>query len=290
MSKTQSIIGRYAPSPTGDLHLGNLRTAMLAWLKARLDGGKFLLRMEDLDQPRVVTGSADQILRDLEWLGLDWDGEVLYQSKRAQAYEEALALLDSAALVYPCFCSRKDIQTAISAPHSKAAVYPGICRDLGSESRQRKRVLKQPAFRVRVSDSLEHDVGDFVIKRADGLFAYQLAVVVDDLYQDVTQVVRGADLYDSLTRQQYLAHTLAPARPPIEYFHAPLMLGEDGVRLAKRDGADSIKCWRESGKTAEQLLAFLYNSLGLESVGEQISLVDLSQRLESQAWQGILFA
>ena len=288
MSIHQSTVGRYAPSPTGDLHLGNLRTALLAWLQARLEGGQFLLRMEDLDQPRVVPGSADQILRDLEWLGLDWDGEVMYQSRRNDAYQDALEVLEKQSLVYPCFCSRKDIQSALSAPHTKTVVYPGICKNMTTEQRSEKAVLKNPALRVKVSHELQANVGDFVIKRADNLFAYQLAVVVDDIHQGITQVVRGADLLDSCSRQRYLFDLLASDKPSIEYLHAPLMLDKEGRRLAKRDGSASIAHWRAENKSAEQLLAYLYNSLDKNDsemdVGASISLNELIDRLDSKSF------
>lgn len=280
-------VGRYAPSPTGDLHLGNLRTAMLAWLQARLEDGQFLLRMEDLDQPRVVAGSADQILRDLEWLGLDWDGEVIYQSQRNDAYQDALESLERQNLVYPCFCSRKDIQTAVSAPHMRQAVYPGTCQSLTEQEREEKVLLKNPAIRVRVSTQLQTEVGDFAIKRADKLFAYQLAVVVDDLYQGINQVVRGADLLDSCSRQQYLAEKLAPVKPHIEYLHAPLMLDEKGHRMAKRDGSASVRRWRAENKTSEQLIAHLFNSLNLGAVGVSISLNELLYKLDEDSFTSL---
>lgn len=280
-------VGRYAPSPTGDLHLGNLRTAMLAWLQARLEDGQFLLRMEDLDQPRVVAGSADQILRDLEWLGLDWDGEVIYQSQRNDAYQDAIESLERQNLVYPCFCSRKDIQAAVSAPHMRQAVYAGTCQSLTEQEREEKVLLKNPAIRVRVSTQLQTEVGDFAIKRADKLFAYQLAVVVDDLYQGINQVVRGADLLDSCSRQQYLTEKLAPVKPHIEYLHAPLMLDEKGHRMAKRDGSASVRRWRAENKTSEQLIAHLFNSLNLGAVGVSISLNELLYKLDEDSFTSL---
>ena len=280
-----SVIGRYAPSPTGDLHLGNLRTALLAWLHARVQGGQFLLRMEDLDQPRVVGGSADQILRDLEWLGLDWDGGVVYQSDRLNLYQDALDQLSSDNLVYPCFCSRKDIQQAISAPHSQFSLYPGTCANLSSEEQRQKQQLKAPSLRVRVGDNavsfndgclgvnketLKDSCGDFVIKRADGLFAYQLAVIVDDIDQEITDVVRGEDLLDSTARQIYLAKQLG-AQTQINYWHVPLLLDDDGNRMSKRDGSQSILQWREQGKDASQLIAHLASSVNLIDQADSIT-------------------
>lgn len=275
MTSDAMIVGRYAPSPTGDLHLGNIRTALLAWLQVRLQGGKFLMRMEDLDAPRVVKGSADQILRDLEWLGLDWDGEVVYQSQRKDLYEQALKNLEQQNLVYPCYCSRKDIQQAASAPHSNGVVYSGVCRDLTDEQRNERSKIKQPAVRCKVNAQLMSECGDFVVKRADGLFAYQLAVVVDDLEQGVNTVLRGQDLFESTERQKYLAHKLAPNLPEIEYVHVPLMLDESGSRMSKRDGSQSVSEYRDKGYSAEKILGELIYSLGWRDIKDAVSTKEL---------------
>jgi len=256
-------IGRYAPSPTGDLHLGNLRTALLAWLHSRLSGGRFLLRMEDLDTPRVVCGSADNILHDLEALGIDWDGEVIYQSSRLKIYQEMFDVLDEQGLIYPCYCSRKDIQLAASAPHGQTAVYPGTCAQLTKSQRAVRQRDKNPAIRLKVNEFLKSDCGDFVIKRADGLYAYQFVVVVDDLAQGVTDVVRGMDLESSTARQQYLAHTLNSESPTIQYLHAPLLIDSAGQRMSKRDGSQSLKQWCEDGGSVESLISYFANGLGL---------------------------
>ena len=293
------VIGRYAPSPTGDLHLGNLRTALLAWLQVRLQGGEFLLRMDDLDQPRVVIDSADQILQDLEWLGLDWDGEVVYQSKRHDLYQNALEELSHNGLVYECFCSRKDIQQAASAPHNTLGVYSGTCLGLDSEIIELKRLQKSPALRVQVnskkiefedgclglfSHNLSESCGDFVIKRADGLFAYQLATAVDDKEQGVTDVLRGADLLDSTARQIYLTQALDDTIKPPKYWHVPLMLDDQGERMAKRGGALSLAEWRAEGKTAPELITFLAGSLGLIDTKLAISAGDLLIDLSLEEW------
>jgi len=290
-SSAFKTVGRYAPSPTGDLHLGNLRTAMLAWLHARLAGGEFIVRMEDLDTPRVVLGSADQILRDLEWLGLDWDGTVVYQSKRTVLYQEALADLTDRGFTYKCFCSRKDIQAAASAPHGSVAVYPGTCRGLSERQIKQREFKKQPAIRVKVDDCLSVDdsrrvddsvlekMGDFVVKRADTLFAYQLAVTVDDLEQGVTEVVRGADLLDSTPKQQYLAALLQPAAPAINYLHVPLMLDDCGHRMSKRDGSISATSWRQESKSAEQLLGYLAFSVGIVDENKAFNKEELIDRI-----------
>jgi len=209
--------GRFAPSPTGPLHLGSLVAAVGSWLFARHDGGRWLVRMEDLDTPRVVPGSAEEILHALERYALTWDGEVVYQSQRIPLYEAALNELRSKNLVFDCACSRADIAEEES--------YPGTCRNGILEGRAPRTV------RFRGNG----EVDDFIVKRADGIFAYQLAVVVDDAAQGVTQVVRGADLLSSTPRQIGLQQALGYRTP--EYIHLPLVLGPDGKKLGKRDGA-----------------------------------------------------
>jgi len=277
MPSSTPYIGRYAPSPTGDLHLGNLRTALIAWLHARLNHGQFLVRMEDLDTPRTVAGSADQILFDLEWLGLDWDADVVYQSERTELYQDALETLLNLGLSYPCFCSRKDVQLAASAPHGKVGVYPGTCSNLSAEQQVKMRQKKPPAMRLRVNAELANECGDFVIRRADQLFAYQLAVVVDDLDQCVTDVVRGQDLLDSTNRQQFLANKLKPVSISINYHHVPLMNDQSGKRMAKRDGSESAQQWRESNKSADVLVGKFAHDLGLIESNRPISTQKLLQ-------------
>ncbi len=268
MTERQNTVGRYAPSPTGDLHLGNLRTALIAWLHARVQKGVFLMRMEDVDTARVVAGSDKRLLSDLEWLGLDWDGEVIYQSQRLSMYQDVLADLDEQGLIYPCFCSRKDIRQASSAPHSTLGVYPGTCANLDAVKINELSKIKSPATRVRVPNYLKNDCGDFVLHRADGLFAYQLAVVVDDVKQGVTDVVRGSDLADSTLRQRYLAQLMYRQNPmgrsdAIRYHHVPLVLDDDGNRMSKRDGSFSTQQWRDAGRSAPELVAYLARSLNL---------------------------
>lgn len=294
MSSSNSI-GRYAPSPTGDLHLGNLRTALLAWLHARLQNGKFLLRIEDLDAARVVKGSADKILADLEWLGIDWDGPVVYQSQRTALYEQALHRLELQELVYPCFCSRRDIQMAASAPHGRSPVYPGTCAILSTEQILQKSRHKTPALRIRVGDTeveysdgvlgqqqevLKSGAGDFVIKRADGVFAYQLAVVVDDQDQQITDVVRGADLADSVARQLYLAVKLAPHTAPIRYWHVALMRDAQNRRMAKRDGSQSATAWRRENTGVENLIGLFAAQLGLLPGHQALTAIELLETLD----------
>ena len=231
--------GRFAPSPTGPLHLGSLVAAVGSWLFARHDGGRWLVRMEDLDTPRVVPGSADEILRALERYALTWDGEVVYQSQRIPLYAAALTELRSKNLVFDCACSRSDI--------GEEENYPGTCRNGIPEGRAPR------AVRFRG----DGEVDDFVVKRADGIFAYQLAVVVDDAAQGVTQVVRGADLLSSTPRQIALQRALGYPTP--EYIHLPLVLGPDGKKLGKRDGALPLPSLDDAHvrETLRDALAFL---------------------------------
>ncbi len=237
--------GRYAPSPSGDLHVGNLRTALLAWLFARSTGREFHLRVEDLDTGRTAGGAEARQLEDLAALGLDWDGAVARQSERTDRYAAALERLD----VYECYCTRREILAAPSAPHTPEGAYPGTCRDLTEAERAERRKLRPASLRLRsrVQSFTAHDVlhgeytgtvDDFVLRRGDGTYAYNLAVVVDDAAQGIDQVVRGDDLLSSAPRQAYLT-TLLGAAPP-QYAHVPLVLGPTGVRLAKRDGAVTL--------------------------------------------------
>lgn len=238
-----TVTGRFAPSPTGPLHLGSLVAAVGSWLFARATGGRWIVRVEDIDTPRVVRGSADEILAALRLYGLEWDGEVVHQSHRHPLYEEALRRLAADGWLFDCACSRADLQRTASAPAGREAVYPGTCRaGLGGRPARALR-FKVPDERLvfddvvfgRVEEDLRRDVGDFVVRRADGIFAYQLAVVVDDAEQGVTQVVRGADLLASTSRQIALQRALGAPLP--EYAHLPLVVTADGAKLGKRDGA-----------------------------------------------------
>ena len=235
--------GRFAPSPTGPLHLGSLVAAVGSWLFARAAGGRWLVRMEDLDAPRVVAGAGDEILRTLTRYGLEWDGEVVWQSRRVALYERALETLRQKELVYDCACSRAELARSASAPLGSEAVYPGTCR-----AGLRGRSARAVRFRVpdeviafddavfgRIEEQVTTRTGDFVVKRADGPFAYQLAVVVDDAAQGVTQVVRGADLLSSTARQIALQRALDLPAP--RYAHLPLVVTRDGAKIGKRDGA-----------------------------------------------------
>lgn len=271
--------GRFAPSPTGPLHLGNLRTALLAWLFARSAGARFLVRVEDLDRQRVRPGVEEGQLADLSALGLDWDGEVVRQSERMGLYAEAVSHLDGEGLLYPCYCTRAEIRTASSAPHGITGRYPGTCRRLSeSERAERESSGRPPALRVRAEGTrvafedrllghCEHEVDDFVVRRNDGSPAYQLAVVVDDADQGIGEVVRGADLADSTPRQLLLAGLLGLDAP--RHAHVPLVLGPDGRRLAKRHGAVTLDDRRALGESPGEVLAWMAVSLGLAEAGER---------------------
>jgi len=263
--------GRFAPSPTGTLHLGNLRTALLAWLFARSAGSRFLVRMEDLDTGRVRAGVAEEQLADLAALALDWDGPVELQSSRGSLYASALEQLRDEGRLYECYCTRAEIREAASAAHGPLpeGAYPGTCLQLSAAQLAAKRASgRPPALRVRAdaarvgfSDRLlgpvEGVADDFVVRRGDGAYAYNLAVVVDDAAQGIEEVVRGNDLADSTPRQLWLARALGLPEPA--YAHVPLVLGADGARLAKRHGAVTL---REVG--ADAALAWMASSLGMQ--------------------------
>jgi glutamyl-tRNA synthetase len=262
--------GRFAPSPSGELHVGNLRTAILAWLFARSTGRKFLLRVEDLDRARA--GAEAEQLRDLEAVGVTWDGDVVRQTARGPLYAEAISRLAAAGLTYECFCTRREIQEAPSAPHAPQGAYPGTCRNLEPAELEFKRSSRPAAIRLRadVAECTVHDalhgaytgmVDDFVLRRNDGVTAYNLAVVVDDAEQGIDQVVRGDDLLPSTPRQAFLASLLHIPIP--EYAHVPLVVNADGVRLAKRDGAVTLRDLAEAGNSAAVVRDRLLASLGL---------------------------
>jgi glutamyl-tRNA synthetase len=266
--------GRFAPSPTGELHLGNARTALLSWLWARGGGGEYALRIEDLDAPRVRPGMAQQQMEELRWLGLDWDGPPVFQSQRTAAYEEALRRLGDH--VYPCFCSRAEIAAASAPQGDEGPRYPGTCAGLTRAQQEERRRVRPPALRLRVPEGsiafrdeilgeqafdTRDLVGDFVLRRGDGIFAYQLAVVVDDGAMGITQVLRGADLLPS-TARQILLHRLLGQREP-RWAHAPLVLSPSGERLSKRDRPLSLSALRNSGKDPRSLVAGLARLSGL---------------------------
>ena len=302
MSDFQAPAGRYAPSPSGDLHFGNLRTAVLAWLFARQTGRNFYLRVEDIDSERSSAESAQRQIEDLQMLGLDFDPPVMYQHDRGDAYADALSRLDT----YECYCTRRDIGEAASAPHAQPGMYPGTCRDLSEEQRAFRRSElhaegRLPAIRLRahVREWTVHDfyqgeytgpVDDVILKRGGrvdqaqaGDWAYNLAVVVDDGYQGVDQVVRGDDLLFSAPAQAYLSDRLGLTVPV--YIHVPLVVGPEGRRLAKRDGAVTLREML-AGKSVEDVVSQIAESLGyvgVSSVQELLEEFDPAQ-LSREPW------
>lgn len=295
--------GRYAPSPSGDLHLGNLRTAMLAWLFARSSGRGFLMRIEDLDRARDA-GSWRRQLDDLAALGLDWDGAPVLQTERAAAHQRAIAELAARGLVYECSCTRRDILAAPSAPHAPPGAYPGTCRNRTPEERVAERLRiapREPALRLRAPEGVTEEhfddlvlgrtaggIDDLVLRRGDGVVAYNLAVVVDDAEMGVDQVVRGDDLASSTPRQILLQRLLGlPSPPEVEYAHVPLVLGPSGARLAKRDGAVTMRDLAAAGVDADEVRGLLAGSLGLVRASEHgaaaPSMVRLLERFDPAA-------
>ena len=284
--------GRFAPSPTGRLHLGNLRTALLGWLFARSSGSRFLLRMEDLDAGAVREEHYRSQAEDLLALGLGWDGEVVRQSSRRARYDAAIVRLEGEGRTYPCWCSRKDIREAASAPHDDFAGpgYPGTCRDLDGAGRDARAASGRPAAlrlrgeraRVVVEDRLlgryEGVVDDLVLRRGDGTPAYNLAVVVDDADQDIGEVVRGDDLLPATPGQVHLARLLDLPVPA--YAHVPLVLAPDGNRLAKRHGAVTLGDRVALGESPADVLSMLAASLGLAEAGEVVTPDTLLARFE----------
>ena len=271
--------GRYAPSPSGRMHLGNLMCCLLAWLSAKSKGGQVLLRIEDLDTVRCPRVYADAIVDDLAWLGLAADGPTptVYQSERSEIYQQYYDVLLKKGLVYPCFCSRSQLHAA-SAPHRSdgQVVYAGTCRGLSDAEIARRSLTRAPAFRVQVPDeeiaftdghlgryaeNLARDCGDFYLRRADGVFAYQLAVVVDDALMGVTEVVRGSDLMSSTPRQLWLYRELGLTAP--QFYHLPLLLAPDGRRLSKRDGDQSLENLR-ARYTPQEIIGKLAYVCGLQ--------------------------
>ena len=281
------MVGRFAPSPSGRMHLGNVFSAMLAWLSVRSQNGEMVLRIEDLDPDRCRPEYAETLKDDLRWLGLDWDREQIPQSRRSAAYEAQFQRLQAQGLIYPCYCTRGELHAA-SAPHASDGrfIYAGTCRNLTPEERAAK--TKAPAWRLVVpdrvygftdglqgtfSENLARDCGDFIVRRADGVYAYQLAVVTDDGQGGVTQVVRGMDLLDSTPRQLYLYELLGLQAP--EFYHVPLLTAPDGRRLSKREKDLDLGALRMT-HSPEQLLGKLAFLAGILDQPEAASAKDLA--------------
>jgi len=277
--------GRFAPTPSGLLHIGNAFSALAAWLQMRQCGGEFLLRIEDIDKPRSRPAYAEQQQDDLLWLGIDWDEgprmggafAPYEQSKREHLYEAALDTLREKGKIYPCYCSRSELASIASAPHglsSEGPAYPGLCRHLSAEERSSKAEKKTPSLRFimpeeaivfqdGVSGRMRYDgeaLGDFIVKRADGIFSYQLAVTVDDAAMGITDVLRGADLLDSTPRQLALYDALGLAPPA--FSHVPLIADEQGERLSKRDKSLTLASLREDGVSPERLVGAIAYAAG----------------------------
>ena len=280
-------VGRFAPTPSGRMHLGNMFAALIAWLSVKSRSGALVLRMEDLDTQRTSAEFADILRADLQWLGLTWDLETPPQSQRAQVYQRYFEKLKDMGLLYPCYCTRSQLHS-VNAPHLSDGtyVYPGTCRNLTSA--QQAAFDRKPAWRVCVPDklwtvhdrvqgtyqeNLDTDCGDFVVRRADGVFVYQLAVTVDDGEAGITEVVRGMDLLSSAPRQMYLQELFGFPHP--EYAHVPMLMAPDGRRLSKRD-RDMDLGFLQSHTTAEKLIGLLGHACGLLNRPEAISARELA--------------
>lgn len=287
--------GRLAPSPTGDLHLGGAATFLVAWLAARSSGGALVMRMEDVDTARASELYVERIKEDLTWLGLDWDGPTVFQRDHFARYEVVLERLARGGHTYLCDCSRAEIARVASAPHAgeEGPRYPGTCAPFGMSPRPFKR---PPALRFRVPQGLfsftdevagEHAedvatlVGDFVLRRGDGVFAYQLAVTVDDYDAGVNRVVRGGDLLSSTARQVALRQAIDPDAPTVSYLHTPLVLMPDGTRLAKRLASLSVRAHREAGTHAADLVRSLVELVGLRVPDESTEAPDIRRLLSA---------
>lgn len=294
---THVVVGRFAPTPSGRMHAGNVFAALMAWLGVRSAGGRMVLRIEDLD-PRAHNPEATRLLLDdLRWLGLDWDEGPYYQSERGELYAEALRSLEDKGMVYPCFCTRAELHVS-TAPHASDGtyVYMGTCRGLSAEEAARRAVLRPPALRLRVPEAsdpagtiayddlvcgsqrevLAHECGDFIVRRSDGVMAYQLAVVVDDALMGVNQVVRGNDLLGSCARQIYVQRMLGYERPT--YAHVPLLVAPDGRRLSKRNRDLDLGQIRAHDAGPGRLLGRLAAAVGLAEEGETMRADELVKR------------
>ena len=280
-------VGRFAPTPSGRMHLGNVFAALLSWLSPKSKGGDWILRMEDLDTLRTKEEYAQLLREDLLWLGLTWDEETEAQSKRSDVYDRYFAMLQEQNLLFPCYCTRSQLHN-VNAPHlaDGTYVYAGTCRDLAPEQRAAQK--RQPSWRVRVPDrefsftdhvqgayreNLSTDCGDFVVRRADGVYVYQLAVTVDDGESGITEVVRGWDLLSSAPRQMYLQELFGFAHP--EYAHIPMLMAPEGRRLSKRDQDLDMGALR-SRLTPEQLIGVLAHAAGLTETAAPISAAELA--------------
>lgn len=288
--RMEPVVGRFAPTPSGRLHLGNILCAMLSYLSVRHQGGRFLLRIEDVDVPRCPHSLSEQVIRDLSWLGFTWDEPPLFQSERTDVYAQRLDFLSAQGLTYPCFCTRAQLQSLL-APNlgDTQLVYPGTCRNLTPAEIMRLSAQHSPSVRLRVPcedvaftdglygnvrENLAQDCGDFVLRRSDGLFGYQLAVVVDDGLCGVNEVVRGRDILSATPRQIYLQRCLGFSTP--HYIHIPLLTDAHGRRLAKRDRDLDLSALQKR-YAPEEILGILASSAGLTDCYRPVSLQELAE-------------
>lgn len=300
---TPHVVGRFAPTPSGRMHLGNVFALLMAWLGARSAGGRIVLRIEDLDPRARGRQTAEQLVDDLDWLGLSWDEGPWYQSERGEVYAEAIGRLERAGLCYPCFCTRSELHAA-TAPHASDGtyVYAGTCRGLTPQQVAERSRVRRPATRLMVppeddaagtirfddlvygpqTEVLARACGDFLVRRSDGVVAYQLAVAVDDALMGVTQVVRGRDLLGSVARQMWVQRCLGLASP--SYGHVPLLVAPDGRRLAKRDHDLDLGVIREGGVRPERVLGALASLVGMAEPGESVGADALVGRF---AWENL---
>ena len=302
-SLEHAVVGRFAPTPSGRMHLGNVFSCLMAWLSARSAHGRVVLRIEDLDPRAQDKAVADRLMADLEWLGLPWDEGPYWQSERTDIYEDVVRRLSELGLTYPCFCTRAELHAA-TAPHASDGtyLYAGTCRSLTPEQIAERARRRAPAMRLRVPDEgdpagaiefcdlaygpqkevLAHECGDFLVRRSDGVFAYQLAVVIDDGLMGVNQVVRGRDLLESSARQTYLARLLGLEAPT--YGHVPLLVAPDGRRLSKRDQDLDLGALRQQGISSRRIIGALAAAAGIAQTGEEASPEELRGRF---SWEKI---
>ena len=268
--RQQGYRGRFAPTPSGPLHLGNVRTALLSWLRARLRNGQWLLRVDDLDTARIRSGAVESVLQDLRWLGLHWDGPLVLQSKRRGLYSSFLSTMRTQGHLYPCRCSRRQLDGA--------TIYPGTCRRLDPDWGLREARL--PAWRFRVAEPFATAVGDLVLRRADGVIAYHLATSIDEIALGINEVVRGRDLEPVCAAQRAVITSFGIVSP--RYGHVPLLCDESGQKLSKRDHATGLNALRERGETAAQVIGSHATSLGLVSSTQAISASELLEELRAR--------
>jgi glutamyl-tRNA synthetase len=269
----QGYRGRFAPTPSGPLHLGNVRTALLSWLRARLNNGQWLLRVDDLDTPRIRSGAIESVLKDLRWLGLNWDEPVVLQSRRRGLYSSFLSILRKQGYLYPCRCSRRQLDGA--------TIYPGTCR--GVRQGWGVKDERLPAWRLRVVEPFATEVGDVVLRRTDGVIAYHLATSIDELALGINEVVRGQDLEAVWAAQSAVITSLGMTSP--RYGHVPLLCDSSGEKLSKRAHATGLSSLRERGEASAQVIGRLATSLGLVSPATAISAEELLEELRERQGQ-----